>query len=216
MDTFEKLLAVPSWAVDFCPIYLIVAAVSVLGNLAVLASLLFIGPAAREALAATLKMSLVGVVVALLLNSVVIGFMGSLQFWVCKSALSHSQVKEAFSVKCKSTEDCTAVAGTPQGPTCTCGARGLCGSCIQQNNMEPSLFSGSDSDLMPFEGFGNYESFATATYSGNPATGGGITLSKIGSASVNAGDASAVNALGKSVPVGSKGPTVNAAGVVGR
>ena len=150
MDTLEKLLAVPSWAVEFCPIYLIVAAVAVLGNLSILASLLFIGPTGRAALAAAMKMSLLGVVVALILNSVVIGFMGSLQFWVCKSALSP---KEAFSVKCKTTEDCTAVAGLPQGTACTCGARGLCGSCIQQNNMEPHLFSGSDGGIMPYEGF---------------------------------------------------------------
>ena len=150
MDTLEKLLAVPSWAVEFCPIYLIVAAVAVLGNLTLLASLLFIGPVGRAALAASMKMPLLSLVLVLILNSAVVGFMGSLQFWVCKSALSP---KEAFSVKCNSTKDCTAVAGLPQGSACTCGARGLCGSCIQQNNMEPSLFSGSDSGIMPYEGF---------------------------------------------------------------
>jgi len=150
MDTLEKLLAVPSWAVEFCPIYLIVAAVAVLGNLTILASLLFIGPTGRAALAAAMKMSLFGVVVALILNSVVIGFMGSLQFWVCKSALSP---KEAFAVKCESTKDCTAVAGIPQGTACTCGARGFCGGCLQQNNMEPHLFSSSDDGIMPYEGF---------------------------------------------------------------
>lgn len=159
MDTLEKLLAVPSWAVEFCPIYLIVAAVAVLGNLTVLASLLFIGPVGRAALAAAMKMPLVSVIIVLLLNSVVVGFMGSLQFWVCKSALSP---KEAFSVKCKTTEDCTAVAGLPQGTACTCGARGFCGSCIQQNNMEPSLFSGSDSGIMPYEGFRSREPFKVA------------------------------------------------------
>ena len=156
MDTLEKLLTVPSWAVDFCPIYLIVAAVAVLGNLTVLASLLFIGPIGRAALASSMKMSLVGVVIVLVLNSIVVGFMGSLQFWVCKSALS---TKEAFAVKCGSTKDCTAVAGLPQGSACTCGARGFCGSCIQQNNMEPSLFSGSDSGIMPYEGFRSREPF---------------------------------------------------------
>jgi hypothetical protein len=156
MDTLEKLLAVPSWAVEFCPIYLIVAAVAVLGNLTLLASLLFIGPTGRAVLAGSMKMSLLGLVIALILNSVVIGFMGSLQFWVCKSALSP---KEAFSVKCNSTKDCTAVAGLPQGSGCTCGARGLCGSCIQQNNMEPSLFSDSDSNIMPYEGFRSREPF---------------------------------------------------------
>jgi hypothetical protein len=103
-----------------------------------------------------MKMSLIGVVVTLILNSAVIGFMGSLQFWVCKSALSP---KEAFSVKCSSTKDCTAVAGLPQGSSCTCGARGLCGSCIQQNNMEPALFSGSDDSIMPYEGFRSREPF---------------------------------------------------------
>ena len=166
MDTLQKLLAVPSWAVDFCPIYLIVAAVAVLANITVLVSLLFMGPAARAVLASSMKMSLIGVVVALILNSVVIGFMGSLQFWVCKSALSPH---EAFSVKCKTTKDCTDVAGLPQGTACTCGARGVCGSCIFQNNMQPDLFNNSNDGIMPYSAAGVQEGFrAREAFKGAP------------------------------------------------
>jgi len=154
MDTLQKLLAVPSWAVDFCPLYLIFAAVAVVANVGILASLFFMGRADRTAIAASVQMTVLGLVIALILNSVVIGFMGSLQFWVCKSALTPTPKQaEAFSVKCKTTQDCTAVAGLPQGTACTCGARGVCGSCIFQNNMEPHLFSGSDGGIMPYEGF---------------------------------------------------------------
>ena len=151
MDTLGKLLAVPSWAVDFCPIYLIIAAVGVVANLTLVVSLFFLNPAARSLIIGK-DMSVTAFVIVMLLNSVIIAFMSSLQYWVCKSALSPKQI-EAFSVKCKSTQDCTAVAGLPQGSACTCGARGVCGSCLFQNNMEPSLFSGSDGGIMPYEGF---------------------------------------------------------------
>ena len=158
MDALQKLLAVPSWAVEFCPVYLIAAAIVVVINLSVLVSLAFMSSAALRLLATTTKMSIAGFVVTLILNTVVVGFMGSLQYWVCKSALSP---KEAFAVKCSSTKNCTDVAGLPQGSACTCGARGVCGSCIFQNNMEPSLFDGNDSGIMPYaEGFRSREPFA--------------------------------------------------------
>ena len=151
MDALQKLLAVPSWAVEFCPVYLIAAAIVVVINLSALVSLAFMSSVSLRLLAATTKMSIAGFVVTLILNTVVVGFMGSLQYWVCKSALSP---KEAFAVKCSNTKDCTDVAGLPQGSACTCGARGVCGSCIFQNNMEPSLFDGNDSSIMPYaEGF---------------------------------------------------------------
>jgi hypothetical protein len=151
MDALQKLLAVPSWAVEFCPVYLIAAAVVVVINLSALVSLAFMSSASLRLLAATTKMSIAGFAVTLILNTVVVGFMGSLQYWVCKSALSP---KEAFAVKCKTTKDCTDVAGLPQGSACTCGARGVCGSCIMQNNMEPNLFVDNDGGIMPYaEGF---------------------------------------------------------------
>lgn len=158
MDTLQKLLAVPSWAVDFCPIYLIVAAIAVVTNLAVLVSLAFMGSASLKVLSASMKLSVLGIVITLLLNSLVVGFMGSLQYWVCKSALSPKQV-EAFAVKCAATKDCTDVAGLPQGSACTCGARGVCGSCIFQNNMEPDLFPSGDGGIMPYSAAGPVEGF---------------------------------------------------------
>jgi hypothetical protein len=151
MDALQKLLAVPSWAVEFCPVYLIAAAVVVVINVYVLVSLGFMSSAALRALSTQTNMSITQFVVTLILNTVVVGFMGSLQYWVCKSALSP---KEAFAVKCKTTKDCTDVAGRPQGSACTCGARGVCGSCLFQNNMEPSLFPDNDGGIMPYaEGF---------------------------------------------------------------
>jgi hypothetical protein len=83
----DALLEVPNWAVDYCPVYLIVAAVAVISNLTVLASFLFKGPL-------TMKKS--AIAVALLFNSVIIGFMSFLQFWVCKSALSKNELQEGF------------------------------------------------------------------------------------------------------------------------
>jgi hypothetical protein len=151
MDSLQSFLQVPSWAINFCPIYLIVAAVAVLSNLSVLVSMAFMGSASLRALSGVTNMSIAGIVVTLLLNMLVVGFMGSLQYWVCKSALSP---KEAFAVKCNSTKDCTDVAGLPQGTACTCGERGVCGSCLMQNNMQPDLFPNSDGGIMPFsEGF---------------------------------------------------------------
>ena len=158
MDALQKLLAVPSWAVEFCPVYLIAAAIVVVINLSTLVSLAFMSATTLRILTISTNMSVTGLVITLILNTVVVGFMGSLQYWVCKSALSP---KEAFAVKCSSTKNCTDVAGLPQGSACTCGARGVCGSCIFQNNMEPSLFDGNDSGIMPYaEGFRSREPFA--------------------------------------------------------
>ena len=165
MDALQKLLAVPSWAVEFCPVYLIAAAIVVAINVAFLVSLAFMSSAALRILSIRTDMSIIGLVITLLLNTVVVGFMGSLQYWVCKSALSP---KEAFAVKCQSTKDCTDVAGLPQGTACTCGARGVCGSCLMQNNMEPNLFANSDGGIMPFsEGFRVRSPFGSGSGSGS-------------------------------------------------
>lgn len=167
MDALQSLLAVPSWAVNFCPVYLISAAVVVVANLSVLLAILFLGPTFRSALSASLKMTATAILITLVLNSVVIVFMALLQFWVCKSALTPKQV-EAFAVKCKSLQDCTAVNGVPQGSACTCGERGVCGGCTFQNNMEPDLFPNNDGGIAPFsvqglqEGFRSRESFKGA------------------------------------------------------
>jgi hypothetical protein len=91
--------------------------------------------------------------------SVVLSLM---QFWICRSALTPrgkegfvakgKSGKEHFAVTCSSDADCQAVMGTPQGSTCSCGGRGLCGGCVMRNNMEPQAeFS---SEFAPFaEGF---------------------------------------------------------------
>lgn len=168
MDALQSLLAVPSWAVNFCPVYLIAAAIVVVANFSVFLAILFLGPAFRAALSASLKMTATAILITLGLNTVVIVFMALLQFWVCKSALTSNQVKEAFAVKCKSLQDCTAVAGVPQGTACTCGERGVCGGCTFQNNMEPNLFPNNDGGIAPYsaqglqEGFRSRESFKGA------------------------------------------------------
>ncbi len=132
MDALGKVIQVPSWAFDFCYYYLAVAALIAVYSIWALVKL-FSLPGMIKKFVPTTTMA-----VALVLSGAFSVLLSMMQFWVCRSALAPAAAKEKFAVACKSGEDCTAVMGTPQKDTCTCGARGLCGGCTMQNNMEPS------------------------------------------------------------------------------
>lgn len=134
MDAFNKIVAIPTWAYDFCYYYLAVAALVVIYSLYALYKLLVL-PGVVKKFVPTTTMAL-----ALILSGAVTTLLTMLQFWVCRGALAPTAGKrtaEGFAVKCSSNADCNAVNGVPQGSNCTCGARGLCGGCTMRNNMEP-------------------------------------------------------------------------------
>jgi hypothetical protein len=135
MDTLNAIIQVPSWAYDFCYYYFAVAVIVALYSIYSLVQLFLMPGAYRRVV------PFISTVLALALSSLVSIVLALMQFWVCRSALKPTAApaakKETFAVACKSGEDCTAVAGTPQGSTCTCGGRGFCGGCTMQNNMEP-------------------------------------------------------------------------------
>jgi hypothetical protein len=160
MDTLNAIVAVPRWAYDFCNYYLIMAVIMLLYGVYALFKL-FTLPGMIKKFIPTTTLA-IGLILSIGL-SVVLSMM---QFWICKSALApvvgkekfqdmkakSGKMKEKFAVKCSGDADCQAVMGTPQGSTCSCGGRGLCGGCVMQNNMEPQPeFS---SEFAPFaEGF---------------------------------------------------------------
>jgi hypothetical protein len=125
------IINVPSWAYDFCYYYLALAAIIVVSAIYSSVELLLLPPAVKKVV------PIVGTVLSLLVSAVISTLLVMMQFWVCRSALAPT--KEKFAVTCKTTADCTAVTGTPQGPMCTCGGRGFCGGCVMQNEMEPSM-----------------------------------------------------------------------------
>ena len=129
METIDKMLATPSWAYDACYVFPAIAAIMILAGLVKLGSLFFLPAATKK------MMPFLLVVIIAILDILVIAFFGIMYFSICRGALKPT--KEKFAVACKSTDDCTAVNGTPQGGECQCGARGVCGGCIMQNNMEP-------------------------------------------------------------------------------
>ena len=122
MDAFNAIVKVPSWAYDFCFYYLAAAAVVVVYSLYSVVNLLMLPAAAKRGVPVT------SLVIALLLSGLVSSVLVMMQFWICRSALSPSKV-EKFAVACANDGDCAASAGVPQGPGCTCGARGFCGGC---------------------------------------------------------------------------------------
>ncbi len=148
----KAVISVPSWAYDFCYYYLAVAVIIALYGVYGLVQL-FMMPGMIKKFVPMVTIA-IGMILSIGL-SVVLALM---QFWVCRSALSPSAAaaagkkKEGFAVKCSGDADCHAVMGTPQGPTCSCGGRGLCGGCVMNNNMEPQAeFS---AEFAPFaEGF---------------------------------------------------------------
>ena len=149
MDMINAVVQVPSWAYDVCWYYFAVAAViAILGVTSLVQLFLVPGSVRRFVPTAFLALTIIftiGVNVVLTL----------MQFWICRSALkapAAAKKAEAFAVACSDSSDCHAVNGAPQGSTCTCGERGVCGGCVFQNNMEPQpSFS---ADFAPFaEGF---------------------------------------------------------------
>ncbi len=128
----ESILNTPSWAYDFCYYYAFVAAIVVVSVLWSLVKLNMLPTVAKKLLPMT------SITVTMLLSALVIVVLTMMQFWICRGALNPAKKTEKFAVTCQNgVEDCTAVMGTPQGPDCTCGARGLCGGCVMQNNMQP-------------------------------------------------------------------------------
>jgi hypothetical protein len=159
MDALKAIVVVPSWAYDFCYYYLAMAVIVALYGLYALVKLYSLPGMIKKFIPTTTIA--IGLILSLGLSIV----LSMMQFWICRSALSPAAAKkegfaavnsksgkEPFAVKCSGDADCQAVMGTPQGPTCSCGGRGLCGGCVMQNNMEPQPeFS---SEFAPFaEGF---------------------------------------------------------------
>lgn len=128
----ESILNTPSWAYDFCYYYAFVAAIVVVSTVWSLVKLNMLPAIAKKLLPMT------SITVTMLLSALVTVVLTMMQFWICRGALNPAKTAEKFAVTCTNgVEDCTAVMGTPQGPDCTCGARGLCGGCVMQNNMQP-------------------------------------------------------------------------------
>lgn len=157
MDAIKAVIAVPSWAYDFCYYYFAMAVIVALYGVYALFQLFTLPGMIKKFVPITTIA--IGLILSIGL-SVVLSLM---QFWICRSALTPAAVKEKFAVKSKSGKedfavkcandaDCQAVMGTPQGSQSACGDRGLCGGYVMQNNMEPQPeFS---SEFAPFaEGF---------------------------------------------------------------
>lgn len=128
MEALNTLLKTPGWAYDFCYYYAFVAAIVVVTALTSVVQLVMLPASAKK------SVPLTWMVVSLLLSALVTVVLTMMQFWICRGAL-----REKFAVKCAKMGDCTAVMGVPQGSMCECGGRGLCGGCMMQNNMEPSM-----------------------------------------------------------------------------
>jgi hypothetical protein len=140
----KSIVAQPSWAHDFCYYFLAAAVVTAVYGVYVIFQMMTL-PGLIKRLVPTTSVT-IALVLAIGL-SVVLSMM---QFWICRSALAPAKA-EKFAVKCGSDVDCQAVAGMPQGATCACGGRGLCGGCVMQNNMEPQASFAAE--FAPIEGF---------------------------------------------------------------
>ena len=129
MDQVDALLAIPSWAYDFCYYYLFVGAISVVHLVYTLVQLLMLPPILKKLLPITsMSISMVLTIVLVLVFSL-------MSFWICRGALKPEV--EKFAANCQNAEDCTAIMGTPQPSYSECGARKKCGGYNMQNNMEP-------------------------------------------------------------------------------
>lgn len=157
MDAFNKIVQVPSWAYDFCYYYLFVAVFVVIYSIYALYKLLVLPGVVKK------FVPMVTMAIALILSTAVTVIVTMLQFWVCRGALA----PEHFAVRCANTADCTAVNGTPQGSTCTCGSRGLCGGCTMRNNMEPQASIRSNAALDSVKQPPGYWSMQAATGTGD-------------------------------------------------
>jgi hypothetical protein len=139
----ENILNVPSWAPTACYFYIGAAAIVIIQGIWILFQVFTTPSVVRRFI------PMIALAIYVILSTLIVGIMTMMQFWICRSALSSSS-KEKFATKCETDADCTAVAGVPQRDTCTCGARGFCGGCMMQNNMEPSMlpeFGGSFSAI---------------------------------------------------------------------
>jgi hypothetical protein len=159
MEALNHVIAVPSWAYDFCYYYLAVAAIiAVYGVWALIKIFMLPGFVKKFVPMTTLTISIV-------LSTGLALVLTMMQFWICRSSLrpgaekfanhgkgSGSMMAEKFAVTCANDADCTAVMGTqPAGSLCSCGGRGFCGGCMMNNNMEPQ--ASFSSDFAPIEGF---------------------------------------------------------------
>jgi len=127
-----NIMQVPTWAYDFCYYFLALAAVLAVHSVYALVQLFYLPAGLKKVIPFT------PTVIALVLSGVLTVVLSMMQFWICRSALAPT--KEKFATTCRSIEDCTAVAGTQRpGSLCTCGARGLCGGCTMNSDMEPSM-----------------------------------------------------------------------------
>jgi len=142
MESLNTLIAVPSWAYDFCYYYFFVAVLVVVTTVVTILQLVLLPASVKKAAPVTIT------ILALLLSALVTSILAMMQFWVCRSALKPST--ENFAVQCKTTGDCKAVTGDG-GKSCECGGRGLCGGCVMQNNTEPSMLD-NGVDFAPFAG----------------------------------------------------------------
>ena len=133
MEALDKIITVPSWAYDFCYYYFAVAAVIAVYAMYALFQLFTLPSVVKKFVPVT------AMALALILSAGFSVVLSLMQFWVCRSALKPSELKEKFAAKCSTTADCKAITGTPQPDTCQCGGRGLCGGCVMQNNMEPAM-----------------------------------------------------------------------------
>jgi hypothetical protein len=142
----KSVIAQPAWAHDFCYYFLAAAVVTAVYGIYVIFQMMTLPGLIKRLVPTT------SVTIALVLSIGLSVVLSMMQFWICRSALAPSDTKaEKFAVKCASDADCGAVAGMPQGPTCGCGGRGLCGGCVMQNNMEPQASFAAD--FAPIEGF---------------------------------------------------------------
>jgi hypothetical protein len=156
MDTLKAIIIVPSWAYDFCYYYLAMAIIVALYGVYALVQLFTLPGMVKKFIPITT------IAIGLILSMGLSVVLSMMQFWICRSALSPAAAKregfrvsanaEGFAVKCSGDADCHGVMGTPQGSTCSCGERGLCGGCMMRNNMEPQAEFASE--FSPFaEGF---------------------------------------------------------------
>jgi hypothetical protein len=146
MEAVQSIIAQPSWAHDFCYYFLAAAVVTAVYGIYAIFQMLSLPGLVKRLLPTTT------ITIALVLSIALSVVLSMMQFWICRSALAPAPAKaEKFAVKCASDVDCQAVGGMPQGATCACGGRGLCGGCVMQNNMEPQASFAAE--FAPIEGF---------------------------------------------------------------
>ena len=173
MEAVQRIIAVPSWAYDFCYYYFAVAVIVAVYGIWALVKLFTLPGFVKKFIPSTT------LAISIILSSGLAVVLTLMQFWVCRSALKPGsekfanaakmgmKTKEKFAVACANDGDCTAVMGTqPAGSLCTCGGRGFCGGCVMNNNMEPQASFGSD--FAPIEGFSAMPMNTQMKHVGNP------------------------------------------------